>query len=83
MRQDKLITRVSLKPIFAFLGVDLREVLAVKFVGLKEKTLFDNLNIVGLLIVPEILEFCRRESNFASRIQLIDKIFRQRNQSFE
>jgi hypothetical protein len=60
---NKYPTTVSLKPIFAFLDVDLREYVAVKFVGLEEKELFYNLDIAGFLIVPKILEFCRSKSN--------------------
>ena len=37
-----------------FLGVDLRESVAVRVVGFKEKTLLYNLNIAGFIIVAEI-----------------------------
>ena len=50
------------------MGVDLRENVAARVVGLKEKTLLYNLDIAGFLMIAEISEFCRRESNFASRI---------------
>jgi hypothetical protein len=46
----------SLKPIFAFLGVDLRDNVAVRFVGLEKKKLFHNVDIVGFLIFPEIFQ---------------------------
>jgi hypothetical protein len=66
--------KVSLKPIFAD-----------RFVDLKEKTLFDNMDIAGLLIVPEIFEFCQCESSqiLLPGSNFIDKIVRERNQSFE